>query len=74
MFPLETIMMFLFRRKAILIYSLKIPRKNEVKNYVPPPKSVKELVGVDKEINLSKMNTLNDIDDLIFHRKIFICL
>jgi len=46
----------------------KNAKKNEVKNYVPPPKPVKKLVGVDKEINLSKMNTLNDIDDLMFHR------
>ena len=35
---------------------------NEVKEYIPPPKPIKKLVGHGKEINLSKINTLMDLD------------
>ena len=36
---------------------------NEVKKYIPPPKPVKKLVGYEKEINLSKINTLMNMDE-----------
>ena len=37
---------------------------NEVKSYIPPPKPVKKIIGHKKEINLSKINTLMDIDSM----------
>jgi len=35
---------------------------NEVKEYISPPKPIKKIVGHGKEINLSKINTLMDLD------------
>ena len=41
-------------------------KNNEVKHYTtPPPKPKKKLIGLNKEISLSKFNTLIDIDELM---------
>jgi len=39
-------------------------KENEVKEYYPPPKKEKPLIGAEKEINISKINALMDIDVL----------
>jgi hypothetical protein len=39
-------------------------KQNEVKNYIPPPEKMKKIIGSEKEIALSKFNTLMDIDEL----------
>ena len=39
-------------------------KNNEVKNYIPPPKKIKQIKGSEKEIAMSKFNTLMDIDEL----------
>ena len=41
---------------------------NEVKEYIPPPKPVKKLVGYEKEINLSKINIqlYEDSNDILY--------
>jgi len=46
----------------------KAKKKNEMKSYVAPQRPVKKVVGVDKEINISKINTLSEIDALMFNR------
>ena len=41
-------------------------KNNEAKHYTPPPpKPKKKLIGLNKEISLSKFNTLIDIDELM---------
>ena len=42
----------------------KAKKNNEVKNYIPAPEKIKKVTGSDKEIALSKFNTLLDIDEL----------
>ena len=42
----------------------KSKKGNEVKSYTPPPEKVKKIKGAEKEIALSKFNTLIDIDEL----------
>jgi len=42
----------------------KAKKNNEVKNYIPPPEKIKNIVGSEKEIAISKFNTLLDIDEL----------
>ena len=42
----------------------KAKKNNEVKNYTPPPEKIKNAIGLDKEIALSKFNILLDIDEL----------
>lgn len=39
-------------------------KNNEVKNYIPPPEKIKQIKGSEKEIAMSKFNTLIDIDEL----------
>ena len=39
-------------------------KQNEVKNYIPPPEKMRKIIGSEKEIALSKFNTLMDIDEL----------
>ena len=41
-------------------------KNNEITHYIAlPPKPKKNLIGLKKEISLSKFNTLMDIDELI---------
>ena len=42
----------------------KAKKNNEVKNYIPAPEKIKKVTGSEKEIALSKFNTLLDIDEL----------
>ena len=43
----------------------KAKKNNEVKHYTPPPPNLtKKVIGSEKEIALSKFNTLIDIDEL----------
>ena len=42
----------------------KAKKGNEVKTYTKPPEKVKKIKGSEKEIALSKFNTLLDIDEL----------
>ena len=39
-------------------------KNNEVKNYISPPKPAKKIVGVNKEINMSKISALIEIDEI----------
>ena len=40
-------------------------KNNEIKHYISLPKPNKKLIGLNKEISLSKFNTLIDIDELM---------
>jgi hypothetical protein len=42
----------------------KAKKNNEVKTYTPPPEKIKKSNNAEKEIALSKYNTLIDIDEL----------
>ena len=42
-------------------------KKNEVKEYIEPPKPVKKLIGAEKEISLSKLNRVKEIDEIFFN-------
>ena len=42
----------------------KAKKTNEVMNYISPPEKIKKMIGSDKEIALSKFNTLMDIDEM----------
>lgn len=45
-------------------YMFKAKKNNEVKNYIAPPEKLKKETGSEKEIALSKFNSLLDIDEL----------
>ncbi len=42
-------------------------KKNEVTGYIEPPKPVKKLVGAEKEISISKLNRVKEIDEIFFN-------
>ena len=42
-------------------------KKNEIKEYKEPPKPVKKIVGTEKEISNSKLNRIQEIDEIFFN-------
>lgn len=43
-------------------------KNNEVKEYKEPPKPQKKIVGVEKEISISKLDRIKEIDEIFFNR------
>jgi len=45
-------------------FMFKAKKNNEVTNYIPVKQKIKKMIGSEKEIALSKFNTLIDIDEM----------